>query len=92
MTGLVERLRTESLQQGMQQGRQEGRHEGRQQGRQEGRQEGEQTMLRKLLVRRFGPLDAVTEQRLQQATADELERWAENLLDARSLAEVFNQG
>ncbi|MBB3192213.1 hypothetical protein FHR94_003497 [Halomonas cerina] len=29
---------------------------------------------------------------LEQATTDELERWAENLLDARSLAEVFNQG
>ncbi len=56
------------------------------------RTEGEQTLLSKLLVRRFGPLDADTEQRLQQATTDELERWAENLLDAQSLAEVFGEG
>ncbi|MBB3192578.1 DUF4351 domain-containing protein [Halomonas cerina] len=79
MTGLAERLRSEGMQQGMQQGVQQGR------------QEGEQTLLRKQLVRRFGPLDADTEQRLQQATTDELERWAENLLDAQSLAEVFGE-
>lgn len=76
MTGLAERLRSEGMQQG----------------RQEGRQQGEQTLLRKQLVRRFGPLDDDTEQRLQQATTDQLEQWAENLLDAQSLAEVFDAG
>jgi hypothetical protein len=76
MTGLAERLRSEGMEQGMQQGM----------------QQGEQTLLSKLLVRRFGPLDAETDQRLQQATTDELERWAENLLDAESLAEVFSDG
>ncbi|MBB3192574.1 DUF4351 domain-containing protein [Halomonas cerina] len=63
----------------------------RSEGMQQGMQQGEQTLLRKQLVRRFGPLDADTEQRLQQATTDELERWAENLLDAQSLAEVFGE-
>ncbi|MBS9402911.1 hypothetical protein KG088_04650 [Halomonas sp. TRM85114] len=43
-------------------------------------------------MRRFGPLDADTQRRLQQATTDELERWAENVLDAPSLAEVFGEG
>jgi predicted transposase YdaD len=80
MTGLAERLRSEAMQ------------EGRQEGLQKGRKQGEQTLLRKQLVRRFGPLDAETDQRLQQATTDELERWAENLLDAESLAEVFGDG
>ncbi|WP_372609848.1 DUF4351 domain-containing protein, partial [Halomonas sp.] len=55
-------------------------------------QQGEQTLLRKQLVRRFGPLDDQMQQRLEQATTDELERWAENLLEAQSLAEVFHQG
>ncbi|WP_404297298.1 DUF4351 domain-containing protein [Halomonas sp.] len=85
MTGLVERLQTESMLQGIQQGIQQGVEQGMEQGI----QQGEQTLLRKQLVRRFGPLDAKTEQRLQKATTDEMERWAENLLDARSLDEVF---
>ncbi|QEA40050.1 DUF4351 domain-containing protein [Pistricoccus aurantiacus] len=75
MTGLAERLRTE----------------GRQEGRQEGIQQGEQGLLRKLLERRFGPLESATEQRLQNATTEELEHWAENLLEAQSLREVFTQ-
>lgn len=77
--------------QGLQQGLQEGREEGLQQGRQEGRKEGEQSFLQRLLIRRFGPLDAATQQRLQQASSAELERWADNILDARTLDEVFTQ-
>ena len=45
-------------------------------------------MLR-LLTRRFGPLDAATERCLQEASSAELERWADNILDAASLDEVF---
>lgn len=55
----------------------------------EGRQEGEQNILQRQLVRRFGPLDAATEQRLRQATSEELERWSDNILDASTLEEVF---
>ena len=55
----------------------------------EGRQEGEQNLLLRQLTRRFGPLDAATEQRLQQASQEELERWADNILEARTLDEVF---
>jgi hypothetical protein len=46
-------------------------------------------VLSRLLVRRFGPLTAEVEQRLQQAGTDELERWAENILDAPTLEDVF---
>lgn len=55
----------------------------------EGMQQGEQNVLQRLLVRRFGPLDTQTRQRLQQATAHELECWADNILDAKTLDEVF---
>lgn len=58
-------------------------------GRQEGRQEGEQNLLLRLLTRRFGPLDAATEQRVQQASLEELERWADNILDARTRDEAL---
>jgi hypothetical protein len=30
------------------------------------------------------------EQRLQQASTDELEHWADNILDARTLEDVFS--
>ena len=51
--------------------------------------EGERALLYRLLTRRFGPLDEPTEVRLQQATAAELERWADNILDAETLDDVF---
>ena len=73
MAGLAERLRTEGMQQGMQQGM----------------QKGELNVLLRLLTRRFGPLDSATKLRLQEASSEELERWADNILDAASLDEVF---
>jgi len=51
--------------------------------------EGERALLSRQLARRFGPLDELTEARLQQATAAELERWADNILDAETLDDVF---
>ena len=66
-------------------------NEGMQKGRLEGRQEGEQNLLLRQLTRRFGPLDAATEQRLEQASQEELERWADNILDAQALDEVFTR-
>ena len=58
-------------------------------GIQQGMQQGEQNVLQRQLVRRFGPLDSQARQRLQHATAQELECWADNILDARTLDEVF---
>ena len=46
-------------------------------------------MLRRLLTRRFGPLPDEVEQRLHAATVQELERWADRVLDAQRLDEVF---
>ena len=77
MAGLTERLLNEGMQKGMQEGMQKGM------------QKGESAVLLRLLTRRFGPLDSATEQRLQQASSDELEQWADNILDAESLDEVF---
>ncbi|MDD5037281.1 MAG: Rpn family recombination-promoting nuclease/putative transposase [Methylococcaceae bacterium] len=69
----------------------EGRQEGQQEGRQEGRQEGEQVLLLRQLKRRFGPLPEGVEQRLAQATTDQLERWAERVLEAPTLAAMFEE-
>jgi hypothetical protein len=46
-------------------------------------------MLRRLLTQRFGPLPNEVEQRLYAATVQDLERWAERVLDAQRLDEVF---
>lgn len=76
-----ERMRSEGMQKGMQLGRLEGLEEGL--------QRGELAVLTRLLTRRFGPLDTATSERLQKAGSAELEQWADNILDARTLDEVF---
>ena len=46
-------------------------------------------VLKRLLTRRFGPLPAWAEQRLEQASRQELEGWAERVLEAPQLEDVF---
>jgi len=67
------------------------RQEGQEQGREQGRQEGEATVLLRQLTRRFGPLGAPVTQQIRQANLTQLEQWADNILDARSLEEVFGK-
>jgi hypothetical protein len=71
------------------QGMQEGIQEGIQKGLLQGRLEGESTLLERLLVKRFGPLSEDTRVRLRAARAEQLEIWAERVLDVTSLAQVF---
>ena len=85
MQGVVQRARDE----GIEQGRVEGIEQGRVEGIREGRVEGERTVLERQLRRRFGPLSPAAAERLREASAADLEAWAENLLDARTLDDVF---
>lgn len=86
----VERLAIErGKQEGLEQGRQMGRREGRREGREEGRAEGGSALLGRLLTRRFGPLPKSVTERLAHATTGQLEVWAERVLDARTLDDVF---
>ena len=57
--------------------------------RQEGRQEGAARTLSKLLRARFGELPVEMETRLAEASPAELDRWAERVLSAEALADVF---
>ena len=57
--------------------------------RQEGLQEGERTVLERLLQRRFGTLSPEITEKLSVASSVDLENWAENVLDAKTLDEVF---
>jgi predicted transposase YdaD len=85
----IDLRQTRFYQEVLAEGRQEGRQEGRREGRQEGRRMGEALVLRRLLIRRFGPLPEWAELRIQQAPPERLEAWAERLLDAESLSAVF---
>ena len=58
--------------------------------RQEGKQEGERTILERQLQRRFGVLTPEITEKLNEASSTELENWAENVLDAEKLEDVFN--
>ena len=49
----------------------------------------ERAVLSRQLQRRFGPLDPQTRYRLEAADQQQLELWAERILDADSLADVF---
>jgi hypothetical protein len=58
-------------------------------GRREGRKEGKAELLTDLLQKRFGALPAELIERVRSATPEELKQWSEQLLDARSLDEMF---
>ncbi len=62
---------------------------GIQQGMQQGIQQGEVFILKRQLRRRFGELPLALEQRLNEASIGELESWAEHILSANTLDEVF---
>jgi predicted transposase/invertase (TIGR01784 family) len=74
---------------GLQEGRQEGRQAGLQEGRQEGRQEGEAAILLRLLIRKFQTIPSSYRQRIEQADAETLLTWADQVFDAATLDEVF---
>jgi hypothetical protein len=59
------------------------------QGRQEGRQEGEASLVLRLLERKFGPLDAASRRRVKKAEPERLLAWADRILEARHLRDVF---
>ncbi|HAF54207.1 MAG TPA: cytosolic protein [Thauera sp.] len=69
-----------------------GMKKGMQQGMQQGIQKGLAQGLQRQLNRRFGPLSADIADRLEHATPEQLETWADRILDARTLDEVFTEG
>jgi hypothetical protein len=51
--------------------------------------EGMTLALQRLLTRRFGPLPTEVIARFAAATVEDMENWADRLLEAQSLDEVF---
>ena len=69
--------------------RHDARQQGLQQGAQKGRLQGEALLLQRMLTRRFAPLPEWVQTRLRSASSEELETWAERVLDATRLEDVF---
>jgi uncharacterized protein with von Willebrand factor type A (vWA) domain len=79
------RLQAEALQQGLR----EGLREGLQEGIQKGHREGEARLLLRQLERKFGPLDAPSRERIAAADPERLLDWADRILEASRLQDVF---
>ncbi len=69
--------------------KEQGLQQGLQRGLQQGLQQGELLLLKRQLTRRFGALPSWVEAQLAQADRAQLEQWAEMILDARTLEEMF---
>jgi hypothetical protein len=51
--------------------------------------DGHRDRLRKLFVRRFGPLSSRQNKRIEYAEMDELDIWFDRIFDAKSMREIF---
>ena len=65
---------------------------GMEKGMEKGISRGQAVLLGRQLIRRFGPLPAWVETRLNAAEPAQLETWALRVLEAESLEEVFEAG
>lgn len=75
---------------GMREGMRKGMSEGLLKGRLEGIRQGKVDLLLEQLRKRFGSrLPRYVRERVQQSNVEQLSRWGERLLDARSLAQLF---
>jgi len=81
MAGGFQRARDEGMQQGIEQGIERGIEQGR--------VEGERAVVERQLLRRFGELPRSASERLVGASMADLERWADRVLEAKSLDDVF---
>ena len=68
---------------------QQWKQQGLEQGLLEGELKSEANVLERQLTKRFGPLSDDTRARLKNATAGQLELWADRILDAPTLAAVI---
>ena len=77
------------LQRGMQQGIERGMQQGIERGMQQGLRQGRSHLLHRMLTRRFNPLPAWVDDRLEGADPEQLELWADRLMEASKIEEVF---
>ena len=69
----------------------QGREQGRKEGKEEGKQEEGLAIVRKLMIKRFGRLPGWAEERLTAMSVAELEDLSLAVLDAKTVAELFDR-
>ena len=85
----VNRLETEKKMRYVTSWERKGLEQGLEQGRSQGFLQGEASVLRRLLKRRFELLPEWVEERLEGASREELDGWADRILEAKALEDVF---
>jgi flagellar biosynthesis/type III secretory pathway protein FliH len=81
--------RQQGLEQGMQQGLEQGMQQGLEQGMQQGQQQGQRVLLVELLQTKFGSVNEQVLRRVDAADEFSLKRYAQRILTAATLDEVF---
>jgi flagellar biosynthesis/type III secretory pathway protein FliH len=87
-TMLAERVK-DWKKQWQEEARTEGDKEGWKAGKKKGQKKGESTILIKQLTHKFGAIDARTRRRIADASSKQLLNWAERILTADKIEEVF---
>ena len=64
--------------------------EGKEEGKLEGKQEGEILALQKLLSKRFGAIPTDITRLIANAPIEIIEQWFDRAIDAKQLADIFN--
>ncbi len=88
--GELRAMLTENMLEWGEKQKQQGWDEGWGEGQAEGRVAGEAAVVMRLAERKFGRLDAGTRRRIETADADEILRWADRILTARRLPDIFD--
>ncbi|TAN48808.1 MAG: DUF4351 domain-containing protein, partial [Methylococcaceae bacterium] len=86
----VELKQTRFYQDVFSEGKLEGELEGERKGELKWRTAEAQALLLRQLNKRFGPLGDAVNRRIELATIEQLEHWADNILDAKTLNAVFD--
>ncbi|RCK78694.1 MAG: putative transposase [Candidatus Ozemobacter sibiricus] len=68
--------------------RQEGLEEGLEKGLEKGRERMAKAILR-LIEQKFGPLNEADRRRILEASEEQLDTWADRILDAATLEQIF---
>ena len=84
----VERI---GIEKGKLEGKLEGILEGELRGKLEGKQEEAANLFQRLMTRRFGAIQPEIIKRVAAAPCDQIEHWMDNIFDATSIDDVFNQ-
>ncbi|MBK8259642.1 MAG: DUF4351 domain-containing protein [Polyangiaceae bacterium] len=90
MPSIAEHLIAKGKKFGIEKGRKEGIKLGREEGVKQGLEQGHRTLLLRQLQLKFGTVDAPRLALVERASRTDLETWADRILIANTLSEVFD--